>query len=625
LEELVMNANFIRRCRLLPLLAIILASTATAPVFAVAPLVNATLEPRQIAVGETAELTITSSGNGMEGLTLPQVAGLEFRLVGQSRRIQLINGATLATTSIVLRITPEAAGIYIIPGITPKSQPLVLRVNPDSGTGGSSSYGNSNSAGRPPPGSSSSSSGIRMTPDGSAFIRLVLPKHELYVGESIPVDIEVGLRNGFARLNGIPTLTGADFTLNNLSGQPERADKVIDGKPFTVLAWHSVIAAVKPGKFTLAMESPFTVRIRTRPQRESMLDDLLGDPFLQNFFGATVQKDITASSPPSELTVSPLPPEGRPPDFTGAVGTFKIASDISAPTAAAGDPLTLRMHVTGAGNFDRVDSTMLERLDQWKTYPPRSTFKPSDPLGYKGEKTFEQPVIASKPGTQTLPGLTFSYFDPSTHRYETARSAPLSVTIAPSAADASLAAAQSPAPAQFPPNAPAPPGAPANPSSDGLRPDHPASGTGARSLVPLYWQPRFLAIPSVLALAFAGAWLGLRRADPADTRRARGRRTSKMTHRSVQDMEAAARAGNAALFFKLARTALLGSLAARWRVAPERLAPTEFDARLGSESEDIRRIFALADEADYSGHEPAADLERWMQVVRHELLTESPA
>ena len=92
-----------------------------------------------------------------------------------------------------------------------------------------------------------------------------------------------------------------------MSRQPERVPKVIDGKEFTLLTWHSLLAAVKPGKFSLSVESPLTVRIRTRPQRESLLEDALGDPFMQNFFGASVPKDITVASPPSDLTVLSLP------------------------------------------------------------------------------------------------------------------------------------------------------------------------------------------------------------------------------------------------------------------------------------------------------------------------------
>ncbi|MGO8858563.1 MAG: BatD family protein [Steroidobacteraceae bacterium] len=587
------------------LLALMVYLFAAAPAMGIASLINATLQPSQIAMGESAELTITSSGSSMQPVTLPEVAGLEFRIIGQSHRIEIINGATLVTTALIVRVTPQAVGIFTIPGITPKSEPLVLRVNPD-GSGSSSVLGNLGSGKSP---SGARTDGIRLTADGSAFVRLILPKREVYVGESIPVDIEVGMRDGFVTsLNGLPTLTGADFTLNNLSRQPERVPKVIDGKEFTLLTWHSLLAAVKPGKFSLSVESPLTVRIRTRPQRESLLEDSLGDPFMQNFFGATVSKEITVASPPAELSVLSLP-AGRPPAFSGAVGSFTIASDLSSATAAAGDPLTLRMHVSGAGNFDRVDSTMLEHLDTWKTYPPKSSFKPSDPVGYKGEKTFEQPLIASKPGVQTLPGVTFSYFDPATRRYETARSAPLAVTISPSLADTSSSAP----PASAAAAAATATGTPAAPPI-GLRPDHLAATreAGQHSLSPLYLQPRFLALPSLLSLAFAGGWLGLRRraSDSNGSRSGRDRVVAQATQRAVLELESAARAGNATRFFNVARTALLATVG----------------ARLDAEGDEIRQLFALADEANYSGDQPTTtEFERWIEIVRQRLLKGKPA
>ena len=97
---------------------------------AVTPTVDATLEPAQIALGESAQLTITTSGKGTDFPKLPQVAGLELHIVGQSQRIQIINGATLASTSMIVSVTPQTAGIFTIPGVAPNSQPLVLRVNP---------------------------------------------------------------------------------------------------------------------------------------------------------------------------------------------------------------------------------------------------------------------------------------------------------------------------------------------------------------------------------------------------------------------------------------------------------------------------------------------------------------
>ena len=586
---------------------------------AAAPSVDATIEPQQIEVGESARLTILTSGSGTLSVTLPVVSGLEFRVVGQSRQIQIINGAKIESTSTIVRVTAEEAGVFTIPGLTPTSPPLVLRVNPSKGGGSSSLLGNGPSPGLAPlvPGSSNAN-GIRLTPDGSAFVHLEIPKHEIYVGESVPVEVQVGMRDGFvASINGLPKLNSGDFTLNNLSRQPERAAKAIDGKPFTVYTWRSLLAAVKPGTYSLTFEAPLTVRVRTRPQRDSMLDDLLGDPFLQNIFGTTIPKNVTVTSPAAAIKVLALPTQGRPPDFGGAVGTFKISADISSSKNTAGDPLTLRMHVNGAGNFDRVESSMHGGGAQWKTYEPKATFNAADPTGYRGEKIFEQPLIASQPGTHTIPALNFSYFDPGTRRYETAHSSPLNVTVSP-AADS---AANEPPP---PPNAA---GAPVDESRGGLRPDHAVSEAPVDSLIPPYFQPRFVGFSSVLALLFGGGWIALRRRElnARDTQRQRERARSQLIHTLLEQMAAASAAGDAALFLSSARSALQQALSARWEVAPEQVAEDLLDARLeGADKDDIHQIFALADEANYSGDDlKAADFERWTQIVGRQLSEEA--
>jgi hypothetical protein len=371
---------------------------------------------------------------------------------------------------------------------------------------------------------------------------------------------------------------------------------------------------VKPGSFPLSAEVPLTVRIRTRPRRDSALDDQFGDPFWQNFFGASVPKDINVDSPPQELRVLELPAEGRPADFHGAIGTFTLESDVSPVKADVGDPLTLRLRVAGFGNFDRVDSTMLDHVEQWRTYPPKSTFNTNDPIGHKGEKVFEQPVIASKPGAQTLPALSFSYFDPNTRRYETAHTSPLSVTISPSLADSTLTAPQVAASA---------PAAGANDFAGGLKADHAAAESFVSSLIPPYLQPRFLAIPSLLALAFTAGWAGARRrTSPAERISARKRITSKMNKRLLAQLEAAARGGNPAVFFNAARAALQQTLAARWQVAPDEVTAAEVQVRL-SDDPDIQQLFALADESKYSGRDlSATDFARWMSAVRQRLTDE---
>jgi hypothetical protein len=579
------------------------------------PLVYATIQPAQITLGESARLTITNLGDGTAPISMPVVSGLRFEIIGRTRQVEISNGTTFPSSSIVISVTPQMAGIFSIPAVTPKSQPLVLQVNSLPGSAGAPSPNNSRTPSPPPILSGASvPKGIHLTGDGSAYVRLSVPKHDVYVGESVPVDIEVGMRSGFvSSLNGLPRLTGDNFTLNNLTHQPERSEKMIDGQSFVLLTWRSVLSVVKPGTFPLSAEVPLTVKIRTRPRRQSALDDQFGDPFWQNFFGASVPKDINVQSPPLELKVQELPAEGRPGDFHGAIGTFAIDSDVSPTKAEVGEPLTLAMRVIGSGNFDRVDSTMLDHVEQWKTYPPKSTFKTSDPIGHKGEKVFEQPLIASKPGVQTLPALSFSYFDPNTRRYETAHSAPLEVSISPSLAD-SLTAPQGDANAAS---------AASGGMVAGLKPDHDVTGRFSASLVPLYWQPRFLAIPALLALAFAGCWgASVRRTKPAQGVSDRSRAAIKATRRALAQIEAAARDGNPKLFFNSARLALQKALAAQWQLTPEQVTTDEVQARLSNDA-DILQVFALADESKYSGHDlSATDFARWMRAVRGRLIPE---
>jgi hypothetical protein len=605
-----MSQNHMRRILLaaLGVLAMLVAATASAD----DPLVYATIQPAQILLGESAQFTITNLGDGTNPINIPVVSGLKFEIIGRTREVQIINGTTLPSTSIIMRVTPQIAGIFTIPAVTPKAQPLVLQVNA-AASGASIPHPSGSSAPIPPPILSGGSipKGVRLTDDGSAYVRLSVPKREVYVGESVPVEIEVGMRSGFvASINGMPKLTDDDFTLNSLSHQPERTEKLINGEPFLLLTWRSTLAVIKPGAFALSAEVPLTVKIRTRPKQQSSLDDRFGDPFWQNLFGATVPKDINVTSPAQELTVHELPAEGRPVDFHGAIGTFSIASDVSPIKAEVGDPLTVRMRITGSGNFDRVDSSMLDHLDQWKTYPPKSSFNTSDPLSFSGMKTFEQPVIASKPGVQELPGLTFSYFDPNTRRYETARSAPLTVSISPALADSRSA-----------PEPPSTASSSENKYAAGLRADH-VETSAVSSLVPLYLQPRFLAVPSIVVLAFAAGWLGARRRRGAgEWESGSDRIASRAAKRALAQMQAAARAGDAALFFESARTALQPLLAARWQLVPEEITTAEVEGRVGADN-DVRQLFALADEAKYSGRKlNATDFARWLRIVRRQLMS----
>lgn len=559
-----------------------------------------TVEPARIKLGESATLRVTSFGR-LKDIALPTVPGLMFENLGRSEGFDFVNGTAIHATFIQIRVTPQFTGIFSIPGLTPNSHSIGLEVvsgnEPDP-----YAWRRQQPAPAPAPVVSASlPKGVQLQAGGAAFVHLAIPTRDIYVGESVPVEIDVGLRPGVVTsVNGLPALKGGDFTFNNLSKQPERREERIEGSDFVVLTWHSALAAVKPGDLSLSAEAPLTVKISTLSAADRAVASRLASPLFQSLYNGIAPRDVTIDSGLSRLKVLPLPTEGQPENFGGAVGDLRVSSDISPASVAAGEPLTLRLHISGEGNFDRVESAMFEHLDHWKTYPAKSTFTPSDAVGYRGEKVFEQPLIAAQSGEQFIPGLEFSYFNPRLRRYERAQTPPIKVTIAASLASGSLDALA---------RAQGLGAAAATGSIRGLRPDHAATRGAVGNLRPLYFQAPFLAIPTALALMLAGTCFAVR---PNGARTA-----SKAAERMLAQLDAAARAGDTASFLEAARTALFQAFAARWGMPAEQITSAELRVRLGTAAVDVERLLSLADETRYSDYRPgSADLQRSLGLIR---------
>lgn len=598
--------------RVLVTLACLLAPIATTHALSMADgmanpaLAYETIEPSRIRIGDSAVIRVTSLDGYLKNVPLPKVPGLTFELMGRSQGFEFYAGRSSPANYILIRVTPQFTGVFTIPGITPTSSTIGLEVV----NGNEPNPYAYHSPAAPKPlhvAPAPVPKGVQLKAGGAAFVQMLLPKRDAYVGESVPVDIEVGIRPGIVTsLNAPPTLSSSDFTLNNLSRQPVRREQDIGGTPFEILTWHTVLAPVKPGNFSVSVDAPLSVR-STKSAEDAAFASKLGWPFSQIIYNGAAPKDETISSPASELKVLPLPTQDQPKDFSGAVGDFQVSSDISPASAAIGEPQTLRLHVTGAGNFDRVSSSMLERLEHWKTYPVKSAFTPKDAVGYSGEKVFEQPLIAEAAGEQSIPEIELSYFNPNTRQYEHARTKPIKVAIATSLADGAagaIAATRSPGSA--------PTSALANSLTPGLRPDHPRSQSEVGDLMPLYFQTPFLAGSAALALLLAGSSL-FARGVPVSA-------ASKAAERTLARLSAAAQSGDSSSFFELAREALLQTLATRWGMAPDNLTTAELNARLGSDAGDIEQLFALADESKYSQQQPStADFQHWLALIRNQL------
>ncbi len=152
--------------------------------------------------------------------------------------------------------------------------------------------------------------------------------------------------------------------------------------------------------------------------------------FFDNFFGRAKSKRYKIESKPTKITVLPLPTKGQPESFAGAVGDFKISSNVDRAEVSANDAITLKVKIEGTGNLQLLEPLELNLPADFEVYDP----KINDDIsvlasGVRGIREFEYLIIPRHAGSFKIDAVEFSYFDPSRKKYytRTAKEIPLRV------------------------------------------------------------------------------------------------------------------------------------------------------------------------------------------------------
>jgi hypothetical protein len=460
-----------------------------------------------------------------------------------------------------------------------------------------------------------------------AFARVSIPKHELYVGESVPITVQAYYAaNTGVTITGMPAASTPDFTMS--VGDAAQGRATIGDATYLVVTWKGRISPAKAGHYALRTTVPSTLEwraaVRAAPRSfgdEDPFGDLFGsidhdddqggDPFaamqqrmqsmmnqaMHDFDVGPVQKrEVVLESQTADLTVRPLPAAGRPPSFSGAVGHFELDATVNDAHVRVGEPIELRLAVRGDGNFDRVSTPGLPDSKELKTYAPTVTRKDD-------VKTFVQAVVPQQPGVAEIPSVELSYFDPDAARYVTKRSAPIAIDVKPGQALAARADGRVPDAANGPTLAP--------------NADH--DGKTVASLRPLYTRSNFwLAQLAPLGmLAAAASFVVRRRRVLADPHHALRKGAWSLLRRERARMNRALAAGDAPTYFAAARGALQQRLGALWGIVPEAITLAEIETRMtGSRLDTLRAVFEEADAARFGVGASGRDLARHDDAVR---------
>jgi hypothetical protein len=128
---------------------------------------------------------------------------------------------------------------------------------------------------------------------------------------------------------------------------------------------------------------------------------------------------FTVSSVPLRVTVKPLPDAGRPADFGGGVGNFTLAADLSADRSESGEPLKLRVKVSGAGNIGTIGAPQVGGTEGVTLLGPDVHLEMDSSGRARGTRTFEYSVIPRANGLNLVPAVSMSFFNPEREGYYT--------------------------------------------------------------------------------------------------------------------------------------------------------------------------------------------------------------
>lgn len=565
--------------------------------------VQATLSNDVVAVGQPVELHITVATGAAKVPSKLTVDGLDIQQMGQSQSSQwtLSNQGLSVSTQIVYRylVMPLREGTFTIPAVTvglegnktQKTAPLTLRVGPGGSGGG---YNMPVRPALPAPQTLPPQNvppQVQQMPPPQkaqedyrpAFGDIAIPKKTAYVGEVVPMELRfyVDEQYPFEPLQG-PKVEGDGFTVGKIS-DPVLRKQEMNGRLYNVVVFQTALIPAKAGELTVTKATlPVSVQVPLRlPQ------DMQGAFSLFGRMPTQMQQELIESDP-EKIEAKALPRDGRPADFSGAVGQFSMLSTASPKKTAAGDPVSLNVVVAGEGNFEAMGEPALAESEGWRMYPPKENFeaRPGDMIGYGGKKTYEFMLLAREDQSKT-PEVKFSYFDPKLEKYVELTNAQIAVS-----AKGSMPASSQTAVASA---ATSPPAAQAAPEPTAPQPgDELVKNFTSAQFTPIFKQKKFLVANGVAAVAWCAALLfvvGRMASKSSYAQKSALRREAKQIYHEMEGSEAAE-------FYQRAED--LVALQLGGTVAGDAHAALERSSLSDERKEALRAILARNQELKYS-------------------------
>ncbi len=395
----------------------------SAPVFAQDVSFEAAVNATKVTSNDAVQLTLTVfGGKDVPVVDVAAIDGFDVRYLGPSTSVAIVNGNYSSQRSFIYNLFPTKTGNFKVPsfsitlnGQEYSTKPIDIEVL----------------AAAAPAASSPTTGGTPQNAEEDLKDRLFavvgVPAEAVYVGQKVPVTVKLFVRDTPIREIQFPTFTSSTgVTVEDFTAKPLQYKQVLNGFSYDVVEFKTFVYLSLQGKVEVGPASIQGNLIYRNPNQPNPLHGF-NDDFFDGFFkNISVQaRPVTITTAKEHLNVLPLPAEGIPNGFTGAVGSFDFDVSVSPDKVQVGDPLTLRMKISGDGNLKKAGFPNFDD-EHFKIYDPKIKDESDG-------KSLEQVIIPSSTGITEVQPLAFSFFDPAAREYKTITRGPFALQVTPAA------------------------------------------------------------------------------------------------------------------------------------------------------------------------------------------------
>ncbi|MDP4662424.1 MAG: BatD family protein [Salibacteraceae bacterium] len=255
------------------------------------------------------------------------------------------------------------------------------------------------------------------------FIKLFVDDKNPYVGEQIVATYKIYMAEQLVNYSSNNPVFNGFYAQNiDLSNSSEVSKEFINNRQFTVATLKKVI--LTPQKSGTLEVDPIEMELRVRLEDKSRGRSFFGFPSYK-------EVNITVASNTEKINVKPLPSSGQPAGFDGAVGNFTLSAIVDRTDLNANEAVNLTVMYSGNGNIELLSEPKINFPADFEVYDPKVRKNISNNAsGSSGKKTFEYVIIPRFGGDFELEPIKLSYFDPSSGKYKTLESEPITLHVA---------------------------------------------------------------------------------------------------------------------------------------------------------------------------------------------------